>query len=637
MGKLFEKMRTLNFAFYNEMTFEKKIILFFTGSLAAFFVIIGFILTSHITENNIKNVEIATRSELIARDNAILAIERSVKGKIKILSKDINLIGEPYDLANALRIFAKDNEEFSQVLFGRNDGEFIETPKNARENAFDPRNTVWYKDAIGAGENNMMIVTAPFQGLDGAAKVGFYSVVNFYGYPSGVVGGTINFSELVKMSGEIKNTIILDNDDNIVFDSENTGNLFQKLNKVGSDNLSLVGQKNEGISKVSLKNKNMLAVVYKSETTKLKYIKLIDYSVAISSANTSKYIIIVAFVSMLIISFVLSKLLYKDIKKSFMNIEAQTEAIGEGKLDAIENVNNASDEVSRLSFAFGKMAGNVKSRLMTMETESQNLRALIKEMSDKNEFNKATLKSLLDKLTHLLKTNESNLLNIGSVLDKTKTLKSGFSKIVELENKGRDEIISLVQNADSALKRFKAEKEKGKTEFNRKKEELDAGFKEKSKSLTNALQKIADDASEISLMAFSAALEAARGKDEKSKFAKIAEDIRKLADSMSKSAGQGLKSVGNLAPQTLENIAVDMEDELASILTLANNTEASLNSAQTNIARLEEALNAADIVANENLTLETDAKVVFVEALNLVEEANSNIAEMEIIAEKAFK
>lgn len=637
MGKFFEKLRTLNFAFYKDMTLEKKIMTLFTGSLAIFFVISGFIITSRITENNIKNVEIATRAELTARDNAILAIERSVKGKIKILSKDINLIGEPSDVANALKTFAKDNDEFSQVFYGRNDGEFVETPKNARENAFDPRNTVWYKDAVGAGENNMMIVTAPFQGLDGQAKVGFYSVVNFYGYPNGVVGGTINFSQLVKMSGEAKNTIILDNDDNIVFDSENTGNLFQKLNKDNTDNLSLVGQKNEGVSKVALKNKNMLAIVYKSETTKLKYIKLIDYNEATSSANTSKYIIIVAFVGMLIISFGLSKLLYKDIKKSFMNIEAQTEAIGEGKLDAALNVAETADEVGRLSFAFGKMAGNVKSRLMTMETESQNLRALIKEMSDKNELNKEALESLSDNLNNIIKSFEIKLSNLTNISDKTETLKSDFAEITNLQNKGKDDIITLVQNADLALKRIKEEKANNETEFKRKKEELDADFKEKSKNLTNALQKIADDASEISLMAFSAALEAARGKDEKSKFAKIAEDIRKLADSMSKSASAGLKSVDNFAPQTLENAAVDMETEMSTILTLASGIKESLNSAQIISARLEEANTAANAAAKESLTLENDSKYALDDALNLAKDANNNVGQIDIIAQRAFK
>ena len=340
---------------------------------------------------------------------------------------------------------------------------------------------------------------------------------------------------------------------------------------------------------------------------------------------------------MLIISFGLSKLLYKDIKKSFMNIEAQTEAIGEGKLDAALNVAETADEVGRLSFAFGKMAGNVKSRLMTMETESQNLRALIKEMSDKNELNKEALESLSDNLNNIIKTFEIKLSNLANISDKTETLKSDFAEITNLQNKGKDDIITLVQNADLALKRIKEDKANSETEFKRKKEELDADFKEKSKNLTNALQKIADDASEISLMAFSAALEAARGKDEKSKFAKIAEDIRKLADSMSKSASAGLKSVDNFAPQTLENAAVDMETEMSTILTLASGIKESLNAAQIISARLEEANTAANAAAKESVTLENDSKYALDDALNLAKDANNNVGQIDIIAQRAFK
>lgn len=644
MGKIYEKLKTFKFSLYNEMTLEKKIITLFTGSLAAFFVVSGFVIIPRVTENNIKNVSSAARAELVARDNAVLSIERSVKGKIKLLSKDANLLGEPDDIANVLKTFAKDNSEFSQVLYGRNDGEFLETPKNARGNAFDPRNTVWYKDAIGAGENNMMIVTAPFQGLDGAPKVGFYAAANFYGYPNGVVGGAINFSELVKMSGEINNTIILDNDDNIIYDSENSGNLFQKLNKVNMDDLSLVAQKNEGISKVSLQNKNMLAVVYKSDATKLKYIKLIDYNEAISSANSLKYIIIAAFISMLIISFILSKLLYKDLKKSLMNIEAQTEAIGEGRLDAIASVDETSDEVSRLSFAFGKMAGSVKSRLMTMETESQNLRALIREISEKSELNKVSLESLKNNLSDLKNSNETKRLNVDDLLNKTETLESDFNKIANLQTQGKNHITDLIQNAEIALKRLKEDKESNDDKNRREKDKFNADFKEKSKSLSNALQKIADDANEISLMAFSAALEAARGKDEKSKFAKIAEDIRKLADSMSASANVGIKSVDNLTPEVAKDETVvsnvdsfNIEEETTKILTAAKEVEAALNSAQDLITELEKAINAANNDARETLALENNAKTALDEALTLTEQSIASTEEMDIIANKAFK
>ena len=637
LKKIFDLLKNFKLSHLKEISLEKKIILCFTGSLALFFLIVGSVLISRITENAVISKGNEARAELAIKDNAILSLERAIKGKIKLLSKDTSLMGDAYDISHTLRQFGKDNEEFSQVMFGRNDGEFVETPKNPRENAFDPRNTIWYKDASAAGGSNLMIVSAPFQGLDGKPKIGFYSAVNFYGESLGVVGGTVDFSTLVKMSSDEKNLIVLDIDDNVIFDSENSANLFNKLNKGNLDNLSLVGQKSDGVSKISFNNKNMLAVVYKSDTTKLKYIKLIDYNEAISFANTTKYIIIVAFILMLIISFVLCKLLYKDIKNSFMNIEAQTEAIGEGNLDSVTDLKEGSDEMGRLSFAFGKMAGSVKSRLMTMETESQNLRALLKDISEKLEITKETLESLSEILNKAATSTDEKLSGVKSVSEEIENLSGDFVSISDLQNKLKSDIIALVKIADDALKAFKDETENSAQKFKQDKEEYEATFKSDSKAMNDALQKIADSASEISLMAFSAALEAAKGKDEKSKFAKIAEDIRKLADTVAKGANEGLKSVEKFAPKIAEPSTHNLTKELETIANAAKQIEIVFSETHALTSRLETAGKTAETAAKETLLSEKDAKTALEDATIKATTASQAVNEAEQIAKKAFE
>lgn len=638
MTKIFDLLENFKLSHLQEISLEKKIILSFTGSLFVFFIVAGFIITSRITENAVISRGNAIRAELAIRDNAVLSLERAIKGKIKLLSKDNALFGDPYEAGHTLRQFAKDNEEFSQLVFGRNDGEFLETPKNSRENAFDPRNTMWYKDATAAGGSDFMIVTAPFEGLDGKPKIGFYSAVKFYGEHFGVVGGAIDFSTLVKMSGDEKNLIVLDNDDNIIFDAENSGNIFKKLNKGNFDDLSLVGQKSDGVSKISLDNKNMLAVVYKSDTTKLKYIKLIDYNEAISAANTTKYIIVVAFAFMLVLSFALCKLLYKDIKNSFMNIEAQTEAIGEGNLDDIANLEETSDEMGRLSFAFGKMAGNVKSRLMTMETESQNLRTLLKDVSEKLEIAKETLESFTNFFNKAINSGDEKLAAIKSVAEEIGNLNEDFKRISDLQSKGKSAIMTLVKNTKGVIDSLKAETEKSADKFKRDKEEYEAAFKSDSKAMNDALQKIADSASEISLMAFSAALEAAKGKDEKSKFAKVAEDIRKLADTVAKGANEGLKSVEKFAPKIAEPASTaDLTKELETIASAAKQVESAFKELETLKNRLETAGKSAKTAAKEALLSEKDEKAALENLSTATNAISQSVSDAEQIAKKAFE
>lgn len=636
MEKFLETVKKIKADFFNNITLENKIILMFTGSLAIFFLIVGFTLISRIYENRITNIGDSVRSELVTKDNAILALENSLKGKIKMFAKDEVLLYEKNDISRAIRAFMINNDEFSQVFYGRNDGEFIENPKAARENSFDPRNTLWYKEAI-ADKNNIMVVNAPFQGLDGTAKVGFYSAVISYESTHGVIGGTIDFASLVKMSGDTKNLIILDNDDNIVFNDQNASTLFKKLNKANMGDLSLAGQKNDGISKVALENKNMLAIVYKSETTKLKYIKLIDYDKAMALTNMTKYIIIGAFIIILIISFTLCKLLYKDIKKYLRNIEAQTEAIGEGKLDEVKVLQESSDEVGRLSFAFGQMAGNVKSRLMTMETESQNLRALLKELLDVIGEMKTTCESSVTNFETFANASDIQLKNIESVSGEVKNIAQDVATISNLQKQWKTDISAAASNMEKTLNRITAEADSSSTKFAAQKEKFETAFKADVKNLNEALKTIADNASEISLMAFSAALEAAKIKDEKSKFAKIAEDIRKLAAVVAKSANDGLNETGKFAPKILEPQSLDFKEDLSNLLKAAKSIEDNINTAETTLNRLETAGKSVKTVAEEAVLLEKDSADALQNALDRVKETQDNIEKMERIADKAFE
>lgn len=634
MGKILSSVREFGLSFFSEISLEKKIAVTFTGTLAIFFLTTGIYLTSHITENIIQNTEATTRAELTAKDSNLISLERSVKGKIKILSKEANLSGEPEQTTAVLNGFMKENSEFSHTMFAKSDGEFAEMPKYTREKNFDARNTIWYKDAIAAGSGNMMIVTAPFQGLDEKARIGFYSSAYYYGEPYGVLGGTVDFAELLKMTGDTRNIIVLDNNDNIVF-YENKGDfLFKKINSVTDGDLSILGQKNEGVSKVSLNGESMLAVVYKSTASNLKYIKLLNYNEVVSPAKSARNIITVTFLSILIISLILSKLLYKYIKKYFMNIEAQTEAIGEGRLDNIAEVKESSDELGRLNFAFGKMAGNVKSRLMKMETESQNLRAVLKYVSETLEPLKTSSQELTNGISAMAGEEETNIGDIKAISEKIEALASKFGEISALKTKAQEDIARLLTEADAFIKQAAEELDNAALKIKTEKDEIRASLNKETKELDAALQETADNANEISLMAFSAALEAAKGKNEKTKFAKIAEDIRKLAEVTEKSANRCKKGVNNLEPKFSEYVAPNLKDDFAKLLEIAKEVENSLNKIE--LGELETSLTDTEKKAKELSNRKTELKSANENALKTAETNNNNIEKLELAVKKAF-
>ena len=223
LGKILSFIKGLDFKDWHNsanMTLEKKFILSVTVGLSLFFIIIGMYISSRITENVIRNEETSAIKELAAKDAALLSLERALKGKLLLLARNDALLRDGGDISRAFRKFTAENPEFTHIVFAKTDGEYFETPKFTREKHFNPRNTIWFKDAVAAGEGNMTLVMGPLEGLDGAARIMFYSIVNPWGEPYGVVGIGADFAKLFAMTGDNKNILVLDDSDTVVFEGE---------------------------------------------------------------------------------------------------------------------------------------------------------------------------------------------------------------------------------------------------------------------------------------------------------------------------------------------------------------------------------------------------------------------------------
>ena len=593
MDKILSFIRGLDFKDWQNslnLTIEKKFIYSVTGGLLLFFIIIGTYLSSRMTENAIRNEEISAVKELAAKDASLLSLKRALKGKLMLLAANNNLLGEREDVFRTFGKFTKENEEFTHVFFARADGGYFESPKFTREKQFDPRNTMWYKDAVAAGEGNMTIVTDPFEALDGSSVVGFYSLVRPWGDPYGVVGITVDFTKLFNMTGDTKNIIVMDDKDTVVFQGEFSGILFKKLHEANLGDLSLLGQKNEGISKCEAEGKNVLATVYKSNVTKLKYIKLSDEATVMKEVRNLQIAMFIAFVIALCAAFFGSRILMNRIKSSFKSIEEEAEALEAGRLDEVGSLKESHDEVGRISFAFGKMAGSVKSRLMTMETESQNLRGILKDISDKIEVIRENFDKLVAFPETLKNTAKMQGESVKSAAGEIEEMAEHFEILAKEEERGFDAVNAVDKTLRELIKQTDEDMTKQSETAKAEADRLASELKGVSKNILDIFGKIEDAAAEITLHALSAAVESARGSEGREKFTQIAEDMRKLSKSVEAAAKEGKKAALTIVEvKSGEYQALDIKDKLQETLDKAVEAAEALKETEKIRRRLEAA------------------------------------------------
>ncbi|MBR3624608.1 MAG: methyl-accepting chemotaxis protein, partial [Selenomonadaceae bacterium] len=575
--------------------------------------------------------------ELAGHDAALLSLERALKGKLLLFARNDALLRENEDIFRFFKKFTAENEEFNHILFAKTTGEYFESPKFTREKQFDPRNTVWYKDAIAAGESGMTLVMGPFEGLDGASRITFYSIVNPWGDTYGVAGISVDFAKLMNMTGDTENILVLDDRDTVVFARDFSGILFKKLQDANLGDLSLLGQKTEGISKCEVNGKNTIVTVYKSGVTKLKYIKLSDEDAVMKSARSMQISMLIAFALALFAAFFGSRVLMNRIKRSFKSIEEEAEAIEAGRLDEVGSLKNSHDEVGRISFAFGKMAGSVKSRLMTMETESQNLRGILRDVTDRLDViteNFAKLQTLPETLNN---TAEAQNISVKSAASEIEELAQNFEALAKKEESGLEAIKEVDKSLLELLNQIDVNMMKQSEAAKAETERFAAELKNISQNICDVFSKIEDAAGELTLHALSAAVESARGNEGREKFAQIAEDMRKLSKIVEVTAKEGKKSASTIIEvKSGEYQALDIRDKLQETVDKAKEAEKTLEETEKIRRRLEVAGKSAKASAYDVTLREKETLAAIDSIREALSEEAKQIAETREIAKAAL-
>ena len=526
-------------------------------------------------------------------ENGLLEMNPEAKGGFELQAYEI------------FREFAKSYEKVATaVVYGMQDGGYVQYPAVTRENNYDPRQTYWYKDGMAAGESGLLYVSQPFQGAGGKPVVGFYSLVWSYGEePLGVLGLQLDLSALLGMTlpeedGDKDGWMVLDAENALLIDPRHPDAIFRKIADADLGDISLMAQKDEGISRVLLDGEEKYAVIYLSKVTGLKYIRLLDSGAVMSGVVEARIALGVMLLVAMALGFFGSRWLALKITAPFRAMEERAEAIGEGRLRAAEDLPESDDETGRLSLAFQEMARALRGRLEALKEGAGKLAGSSEGMGEEVRACRETAKTLREQIAAMTAAEEKQGKTVGEVADQM----SGMAESLVRASGGMKEIGKVIhqlgrtasdgreglQKALEGLSGTKARTESAIVVA----ESLD----KKALQSMDLVKSIGEMAEQLNLLALNAAVESARSgsSKERSKFTAVAEEVRQLSEQSSKAARKALLVISALQ-QEARQAAGAVKDAEEAVLSC----EGCVEQRDGEFQRLEEQLERIDGILEE--------------------------------------
>ncbi|WP_246050076.1 methyl-accepting chemotaxis protein [Aquibacillus sediminis] len=256
-----------------------------------------------------------------------------------------------------------------------------------------------------------------------------------------------------------------------------------------------------------------------------------------SNITNTIWILLIAGILSIVLSFLLLVFVSRKINKSLHNIVDTSNKIAHGDLQVDKLTNNGKDEIGQLSQSINYMGDSLRNminEISDLSSELDQQSYIVSNATNEVKTGSHQVASTIEQLA----TGTSNQANEAATI--SESTKAFEQKVIEA-TKHSEELVNFSNIVENVTEDGNKQMQKSLTQMNLISEAVETSVNnvtnltEKTNSITEIVSVIKSIAEQTNLLALNASIEAARAGESGKGFAVVADEVRKLAEEVSNS------------------------------------------------------------------------------------------------------
>lgn len=485
----------------------------------------------------------------------------------------------------------KSHKDIGFIFLGSEQGGYIEYPKFAASEPYNPKDRPWYKDSSINKDSSLM--GKPY--LTSVSKEMILSIthaVEKNGQLKGVVGIGVKLESLQKTIesikvGETGYLIVLDKNNTVIANPKHEDWVLKTTEEIGINELKDLETKVGLSTDYKVDGIHQVMNVAISPSAGWKIVSVMDSSEVTKQARSLTITIIAAFsITLILVLFIIS-LISKKLTLPIHSLIKTMKEVESGNLDAVSRI-DSNDELKLLSDSYNAMIGKVKGIIHSAENIINDVQISANELKDLSVANTDTFSDITDSLNQINMVMTNQTYDLQDINKASEIISKNSDKLVELfedMKKASSDVIEVSKKGKEVIKTLK-DKSMETENLTDSLASRVIKLEENIKKISVIVDTITSISSQTNLLALNAAIEAARAGESGKGFAVVAEEVRKLAEHSSSSASE------------INTIVTEIQKESLDVLNEMNNISQFVYSQNNSVNDTEDAFTNIQIALN---------------------------------------